>query len=122
MPQDKILINDLHVRGILGVNEWERRQKQDIVLNIELSTDTRKAARNDNVEESVNYRTVAKQVIEHVESSQRLTVEALAEDIARIALAMERVSSVRVRVEKPGAVRFARSVGIEIHRRREDFA
>lgn len=122
MPQDKILINDLHVRGILGVNEWERRQKQDIVLNIELSTDTRTAARNDNVEESVNYRTVAKQVIEHVESSQRLTVEALAEDIARIALAMERVSSVRVRVEKPGAVRFARSVGIEIHRRREDFA
>lgn len=122
MPQDKILINDLHVRGILGVNEWERRQKQDIVLNIELSTDTRIAARNDNVEESVNYRTVAKQVIEHVESSQRLTVEALAEDIARIALAMERVSSVRVRVEKPGAVRFARSVGIEIHRRREDFA
>ncbi len=122
MPQDKILINDLHVRGILGVNEWERRQKQDIVLNIELSTDTRDAARNDNVEESVNYRTVAKQVIEHVESSQRLTVEALAEDIARIALSMERVSSVRVRVEKPGAVRFARSVGIEIHRRREDFA
>ncbi len=121
LPEDKILINDLLVRGILGVNEWERREKQDILVNLELDADVRAAARHDNVDDSVNYRTVAKQVIEHLESAERLTVEALAEDIARLCLAMSGVSSVRVRVEKPGAVRFARSVGVEIRRRREDF-
>ena len=120
MNDDRILINDLLVRGILGVNDWERHQKQDILLNIELAADLRPAARNDDVEQTVNYRTVAKQVIALVESSSRLTVEALAEDVARVCLSMSGVDSARVRIEKPGAVRFARSVGVEIYRRRED--
>lgn len=122
VAEDRILINDLLVRGILGINEWERRERQDILVNIELGTDLRTAGRSDNVEDSVNYRTVAKQIVTHVESSARLTAEALAEDLARICLAMPGVTRARVRVEKPGAVRFARSVGVEIERRPEDFA
>ncbi len=116
MPEDKILINDLLVRGILGVNDWERKQRQDITINLVLVTDVRQAAAIDDLAHSVDYRTVTKRVIEHVESSARFTVEALAEDIARLCLAEETVSRVRVRVEKPGAVRFARSVGVELER------
>ena len=122
VTEDRILINDLLVRGILGINEWERTEKQDILVNIELGADLRAAGRSDNVEDSVNYRTVAKRVVSHVESSARHTAEALAEDLVQICLTMPGVKRARVRVEKPGAVRFARSVGVEIERRSEDRA
>ncbi len=122
MAEDKILIHDLMVRGILGVNDWERQEKQDIVINLVLFTDVRQAARTDELENTVNYRTVCKKIVELVEESSRLTVEALAEDIARLALSMPHVHRIRVRVEKPGAVRFSRSVGVEIERGPEDLA
>lgn len=122
MTDDTILITDLLVRGIIGVNEWEREQPQDILVNVAMRADTRAAAQADDVDRSVNYRTVAKSIIRHVEDSRRLTLEALADDIARLCLAVEMVQEVSVRVEKPGAVRFARSVGVEIRRRREDLA
>ena len=116
MTSDKIHINDLLTRGIVGVNDWERKHKQDILLNITLDADLRPAGLSDNIEDSVNYRTVAKQVIAHVESSSRFTLEALSEDVARLCLSMAGVTRARVRIEKPGAVRFARSVGVEIER------
>lgn len=121
MTSDKILINDLLTRGIVGVNDWERKDKQDILLNITLYADLRAAGRSDHIEDSVNYRTVAKRVIAHVESSSRFTLEALSEDVAKLCLSMAGVTRARVRVEKPGAVRFARSVGVEIERTSEDF-
>ena len=120
MTSDKIHINDLLTRGIVGVNDWERKDKQDILLNITLCADLRPAGRSDNIEDSVNYRTVAKQVIAHVESSARFTLEALSEDVARLCLSMPGVARARVRIEKPGAVRFARSVGVEIERASAD--
>ena len=80
------------------------------------SADLAKAGQTDSIEHTVNYRTLTKQIISHVESSQRFTVEALATDIAGICLAQDGVASARVRVEKPGALRFARSVGVEIER------
>jgi len=122
VTEDAILIRDLLVRGIVGVNDWEREQPQDILINITLRADTSAAGRSDDLAESVNYRIVAKNIIKHVEDSARFTLEALAQDIARLCLAMDRVEEVRVRVEKPGAVRFARSVGVEIRRRKEDVA
>jgi len=122
MPEDRIDITDLLVRGIIGVNDWEREQKQDILINITLFADLRHAGRTDDLAHSVDYKKVAKQVIAHVESSQRFTVEALAADIASICLAMPRVLRVKVRVEKPGAVRFSRSVGVEIERKAGDLA
>ncbi|PKN99868.1 MAG: dihydroneopterin aldolase [Chloroflexi bacterium HGW-Chloroflexi-4] len=113
---DKILIKDLLIRGVIGISDREREQPQDILVNIEISADISAAGKSDNVEDSVNYRTIAKKVLAHTESIKRYTVEALAEDIAKLCLEDKKVQSVLVRVEKPGAVRFSRSVGVEIIR------
>lgn len=117
---DKILIRDLMVRGIIGINDDERVNPQDILINITLDVDTRPAGRSDDIADAVNYRTLAKQVIAHTESSAPMLVERLASDIARLCLQHAGVERVKVRVEKPGALRFARSVGVEIIRTRED--
>lgn len=113
---DKIFIRDLLIRGVIGITEKEREQPQDILVNVIIATDINNAAESDNVELSVNYRTVAKKILSHVELVKRFTVEALAADVARICLDEPNAGSVVVRVEKPGAVRFARSVGVEIER------
>jgi len=115
---DKIFIKDLVARGIIGINDWERENLQEILINITLFCDTRKAGEQDAIEHSVNYRTIAKKAQAHAETAARLTVEALAEDIARLCLDEPNVQKVMVRVEKPGAVRFASSVGVEIERSR----
>jgi FolB domain-containing protein len=117
---DKVIIKDLLVRGIIGINDWERETLQEILINIEIETDLRKAGADDAIEHSVNYRTVSKKVIAHAESAARLTVEALAADIAALVLEDPQAQRVLVRVEKPGAVRFAQSVGVEIERSRDD--
>ena len=117
---DQVFINDLIARGIIGVNDWEREKPQEILINIVLFADLRKAGNSDNIEDSVNYRTVAKKVLAHAESAQRQTVEALASDLARLCLEELGVQRVRIRVEKPGAVRFSRSVGVEVERSKED--
>jgi FolB domain-containing protein len=113
---DKIFITDLLIRGVIGITEKEREQPQDILINIKINTDISIAAKNDDVDESVNYRTVAKKILAHVESIKRYTVEALAEDIAKLCLDEPHAQSVVVKVEKPGAVRFSKSVGVEIER------
>lgn len=113
---DKIFITDLLIRGVIGITEKEREQPQDILVNVIIGTEIANAANSDNVEDSVNYRTVAKKILAHVESIKRYTVEALAADVAAICLNEPHAQSVVVRVEKPGAVRFARSVGVEIER------
>lgn len=116
---DKVIIKDLLVRGIIGINDWERQKLQDILINITITTDIGKAAETDKIEDCVNYRTISKKVISLVESKKRFTVEALASDIATMILSEPLTESVTVRVEKPGAVRFADSVGVEISRIRE---
>lgn len=120
-PEDRINIKDLLVRGIVGVNDEERRKRQDILVNLTLVTDTRKAAETDDLEDSCNYRTVSKAVIALVEGSEFFTVEKLAAVIARKVLENGGITEVTVTVEKPGALRFARSVGVTITRRPEDF-
>lgn len=117
---DKVIIKDLLVRGIIGVNDWERKQPQDILINITVFTDTHRAAETDDLADCVNYRTLAKQVQSHAESAARFTVEALANDLANICLQEKGVQKAIVRVEKPGAVRFAASVGVEIERSRDE--
>ncbi len=116
---DKVIIRDLHARGIIGINDWEREHPQDIYINIEIGADLRQAGESDDIEHTVNYRTIAKKVLRHTESANRLTVEALAADIAKICLSEKGVLRVTVRVEKPGAVRFSKSVGVEIVRERQ---
>jgi dihydroneopterin aldolase len=115
---DQIFIKDLLIRGVIGISEREREQPQDILVNVVMFADIRTAGKSDNVDDSVNYRTVAKKILAHVEQVQRYTVEALATDIADLVLEDAKVVSVRVKVEKPGAVRFSKSVGVEIERSR----
>jgi FolB domain-containing protein len=113
---DEIFITDLLIRGVIGITDREREQPQDILVNIVIYSDISTAGKSDNVEDSVNYRTISKKILAHVESIKRYTVEALATDIAELCLEFNGVEGVRVRVEKPGAVRFSRSVGVEITR------
>jgi len=117
---DKVIIKDLLVRGIIGVNDWERKRPQDILINLTLFTDTKRAGKTDNLEDCVNYSTMSKKVQAHAESAGRLTVEALANDLVKICFEDKGVQKVIVRVEKPGAVRFAESVGVEIERSRDE--
>ncbi len=116
---DEIYIRDLVVRAIIGTNPEERIERQDVLINLTLFTDTRKAGLTDNLEDTVNYRDIAKQILTLAEQSQFYLVEKLAEEIARVVLADPRVVRVRVQVDKPGAVRFARSVGVQIERGRQ---
>lgn len=119
---DKVIIKDLLARGIIGINDWEREQPQDILINIVVLTDTHRAAQTDDIADCVDYRALAKQVRKHAESAARLTVEALANDLSAICLQQPRVQKATVRVEKPGAVRFAASVGVEVERSRDESA
>jgi FolB domain-containing protein len=115
---DKTIIKDLAVRGIIGIEDWERKKPQEILINIVLYNDQSKAAQTDDIVDCINYRTVAKKAGAHAETAKRLTVEALAADIANLCLEEPDVQKVVVRVEKPSAVRFAASVGVEIERSR----
>jgi FolB domain-containing protein len=118
---DQTFIKDLLCRGVIGITERERAQAQDILVNVVLFSDIKRASQTDNIEDCANYRTVAKNILAYVENASRYTVEALAADLAKICLAEPGVTRVHVRVEKPGAVRFAASVGVEIERSQADF-
>lgn len=119
---DKIIIRDLLLRGIIGINPDERVKQQDILINVVMYADIRKAANSDEIDDAVDYKTITKQIIQHVESSSDFLVEKLVTDIAKLIFdANDKVHKVQVRVEKPGALRFAESVGIEIERTRADF-
>ncbi len=119
-PEDCIEIKDLLLRCIIGINEDERQAKQDVLVNIVLLTDIREAAARDDIAEAVNYRTVTKQIIEFVEDSHYFLLETLTERIADICLGNPRVRKVQVSVQKPGALRCARSVGISIEREKSE--
>ena len=115
---DKVLIKDLLIRGIIGIHDWEREKKQDILINVEMEADCRPAGLSDDFKDAVDYRAATKSIIALVENSAFFLVEKMAEEIAAICMENPKVTLVRVRVEKPGAVRFSRSVGLEIERRR----
>lgn len=117
---DRILISELRVRCIIGVNKIERRRKQEIVINVVIYTDLRKAGKSDRFEDTVDYRAIKKQILKMVRGSHYFLIEALAEAIAQSCLENQAVKKVQVRVDKPSALRFARSMGVEITRRRKD--
>ena len=117
-PLDVTSIRGLRVRARLGVTDHERRDVQDLLIHIDFESDHRRAAETDDLAHAVDYRALNKDVIAAVERSDHRLVETLAETVARTCLKHDGVASVRVRVEKPGALRFADSVGVEIVRRR----
>jgi FolB domain-containing protein len=113
---DKILIQNIQVQGILGVNERERTSLREIVINLILITDTQLPGQTDNIADCVDYSQVVKEVRALVEEARRYTVEALAEEIASLCLSKPGVQKVTVRVDKPGAVAGVETVGVEIER------
>lgn len=117
---DKIYIRDLLCRCIVGIYPDERENKQDVIINIEMACDLSKAAASDDIDDTINYKSVKKEIMALVESSSFLLIERMAGEIASLCLAHEGVRQVRVTVDKPGALRFARSVAVEIVRTRPD--
>ncbi|MGE4633285.1 MAG: dihydroneopterin aldolase [Planctomycetota bacterium] len=115
---DRIQIEDLIVRTVIGIFDRERDRCQEVVINITLWTDITAAARSDDIEQAVDYRSLTKNIIEHVKSSHCMLLERLVEEISGLILENEAIVATRVKVEKPGALRFSRSVGIEIFRTR----
>lgn len=115
---DIIFLRDLRIDTLIGIYDWERRVKQTISLDLEMATDIRKAAATDTIDDTLNYKAVAKRVIAFVEASEFQLVETLAERIAEIILSEFNVPWVRLTLNKTGAVRGARDVGVIIERGR----
>ena len=113
---DTIFLNELKVDTVIGIWEWERKIRQTVIIDLEMSADIRKAAESDSVDDTLNYKSVAKRVQQFVTDSSFQLVETLAEKIAGIIRDEFDVAWVRVRVNKPGAIRGSRDVGVLIER------
>ncbi|MDQ2070853.1 dihydroneopterin aldolase [Natronospira bacteriovora] len=119
---DTVYIRGLRARTIVGIFEWERRLAQEIVFDIEMSTDIRPAARSDAIEDALDYKSVAKAVVAHVEASDYQLVERLAESICELIVREFGVTSVGLTLNKKGALTDAADVGVRIQRRQDDYA
>jgi len=113
---DKVLINNLTVDAILGILPNERVQTQQVVINLTIFTDTQPAAKSQNIADTLNYAELASQAAQLTIEGEYLLIESLVEDLAALTLDHPTAKAVTVRVEKPQAVRDARSVGVEIYR------
>ncbi|HET9388846.1 MAG TPA: dihydroneopterin aldolase [Steroidobacteraceae bacterium] len=117
---DVIFLRGLAVECVIGFIDWERRVKQTVLIDLEMPADCRQAARSDEVEQTLDYKKVAKRVIGFVEASEFKLVETLANRLALLLLAEFGLEWVRVSVNKPGAIRGSRDVGVRIERTRAD--
>jgi dihydroneopterin aldolase len=117
---DKIFIHALKTEAIIGIFDWERQVKQTVIVDLEISADVRKAALSDSIEDTLNYKRVAKRVLAFVEASQFHLVETLAEHIAMLLLEDFGLAWVRISLSKPGAIRSSRDVGVVVERDRND--
>jgi dihydroneopterin aldolase len=117
---DRIFITALAAETVIGIYDWEREVKQRLEIDLEIWMDLRAAAKSDAIEDTLNYKSVAKRVLAFVEASRYRLVEALAGEIARIVLEEFKVARVRVTVHKPGAIRHSRDVGVIVERGGDD--
>jgi dihydroneopterin aldolase len=115
---DKIFIHALKAEAIIGIYDWERQVRQTVLADIEIGADIRKAARTDSIEDTLNYKRVAKRVLAFIEASEFQLVETLAEHLAMLILEDFGVEWVRIVLAKPGAVRSSKDVGVEVERDR----
>ena len=118
IPMDKIFIHALKTEAIIGIFDWERQVKQTVIVDIEIGADVRKAALTDSIEDTLNYKRVAKRVLAFVEGSQFHLVESLAEHVAMLVLEEFGFAWVGIVLSKPGAVRGSRDVGVALERDR----
>ena len=119
---DKIFLRQLEVEAIIGIWDWEREVKQKVAIDLEMATDIKKAASSDSIDDTLNYKNVAKRLIAFVGDSEFQLVETLSERIAEIVVTEFGVPWVKVSVNKPGAIRGSKDVGIVIERSTEDYA
>jgi 7,8-dihydroneopterin aldolase/epimerase/oxygenase len=119
---DKIFIHALKAEAIIGIYAWERQVRQTVLIDIEFAADVRKAAMTDSIDDTLNYKRVAKRILAFVESSQFHLVETLAEHVAMLVLDEFGISWVRITLSKPGAVRSSRDVGVSVERDHEMLA
>ncbi|MEO7775361.1 MAG: dihydroneopterin aldolase [Steroidobacteraceae bacterium] len=117
---DRIFLRGLAIECTIGFIEWERRVKQTVVIELEIPVDCARAAQTDSVANTVDYKKIAKRIIGYVEASQFLLVESLAHNIAVLLLREFDLAWVKLEVNKPGAIRGSRDVGVRIERRRAD--
>jgi dihydroneopterin aldolase len=117
---DKIFIHALKTEAIVGIFDWERQVKQNVLIDIEFSADIRKAALSDSIDDTLNYKRVAKHVLAFVEGSSFHLVETLAEHIAMLILEDFGVAWVSISLSKPGAIRGSRDVGVMLERNVQD--
>lgn len=116
---DKIRIEDLSLKCVIGVNPEERSHKQKIKISVTVFTDTRKAGTTDSIEDTIDYSMLAKKIVGHVEQSSCMLIEKLADEIATICLAPAGSQAATVRVEKPGALKLTKKVSVEICRSKD---
>lgn len=116
---DIVFIRDLRVRALVGIFEWERRIRQELRLDLEMGFDIRKAAGSDDIDDALDYKAVSQRVKAFIEESSFQLVEALAESVATLVLKEFPVSRVKITLNKTGAVRDARDVGVIIERKRQ---
>ena len=115
---DKIFIHALKGEAIIGIYDWERQVRQTVLVDIELAADVRKAAMTDSIDDTLNYKRVAKRILAFIEGSQFHLVETLAEHVAMLVLEEFGITWVRITLSKPGAVRSSRDVGVSVERDR----
>lgn len=113
---DIIYLNDLRIDTVIGIYDWERRTRQTVIFDIEMAADIRKAAESDNIDDTLSYKTVAKRLISYVSETEFELLETLAEKVAGILLDEFKVPWCRLRLNKRGALRGVRDVGIVIER------
>ncbi len=113
---DIVYIKELEVETVIGIYDWERKIRQRVSLDLEMGTDIRQAAANEDIEQTLNYKSVSKRLISFIEQSEFLLVETMAEQVAQLVLTEFPVPWLRLRLGKPGAVRDAKDVGVIIER------
>ena len=113
---DIIFLKELKIETVVGIYDWERKVKQTVILDLEMATDVKKAASTDKIEDALNYKAIAKRLISFVGESEFELVETLAERVAEIILVEFNVSWLRLSLNKIGAIRGARDVGVVIER------
>lgn len=113
---DSIFLRELKVETIIGVWDWERKIRQTVSIDLEMGSDIRRAAKTDSIDDTLNYKAVSKRVQQFVADSEFQLVETMAEKIAEVVLSEFELPWIQVRVSKPGAIRGAKDVGVQIHR------
>lgn len=115
---DRIFLREIEVACVIGVNDWERKVEQIVRIDVELETDLTRACAQDDIRETVDYKQIRDRIVSTVKEARCFLIEALAERVAEACLADPRVAAVRVRLDKPGALRMTRTVGVDLFRAR----